>query len=132
MASETLAHTVLIMTRNLVLSTMFTAATLLTGCSQDTVKSISENAVESGLLVAAETIAVQLDGRLNPDGKLPVELVQEVLSAYDTIFEVSFQDADGDGFVDRNRVQISTNGVSACVRIKMAGTKVSTGVCPSP
>lgn len=120
------------MTRNLVLSTIFTAAILLTGCSQDTIKSISENAVESGLLVAAETIAKQLDGRLNPDGKLPVELVQEVLSVYGTLFEVSFQDADGDGFVDRNRVQISTNGVSACVRIKMSGTKVSSGVCPSP
>lgn len=132
MASETLAHTVLSMTRNLVLSTIFTAAILLTGCSQDTIKSITENAVESGLLVAAETIAKQLDGRLNPDGKLPVELVQEVLSVYGTLFEVSFQDADGDGFVDRNRVQISTNGVSACVRIKMSGTKVSSGVCPSP
>jgi hypothetical protein len=107
---------------------------LLTSCSQKTLSTIAGDATdfveETAVLVAAEAIARQLDDVVGPNGKIPVAKVQKVVAAYDTLAEVSFPDADGDGFVDGNRIQVSLNGVSACIRFETNGSEVSKGECP--
>ena len=106
---------------------------LLVSCSKETLTTIAEDAVdfagETALLVAAEAIASQLDGAVDPAGKISVAEVQKALAAYDTVAEVSFPDTDGDGFVDGNRIQISLKGASACVRFGTDGSNVAKGEC---
>lgn len=121
------------MTRPRTLLVVAIGALLLASCSKETISTIVDDAVdftgETALLVAAEAIASQLDGAVNPAGKIPVAEAQKALAAYDTIAEVSFPDADGDGFVDGNRIQISLKEASACVRFGTGGSEVSKGTC---
>lgn len=133
MANRERACTVSGMTRPRTLLVAAIGTLLLAGCSKETITTIADDAVdfagETALLVAAEAIASQLDGAVNPAGKISVAEVQKALAAYDTIADVSFPDADGDGFVDGNRIQISLKGASACVHFGADGSNVSKGEC---
>lgn len=134
MVNKHRADTVSGMTRTSALLLAALGTLLLTSCSKETFTTIAEDAVdfagETALLVAAEAIASQLDGTVDPDGRIPVAEVQKTLAAYDTLAEVSFPDANGDGFVDGNRIQISLQGASACVHFGTDGTNVAKGECP--
>jgi len=119
-------------TRALLLAALGTL--LFTSCSKETITTIAEDAVdfagETTLLIAAEAIASQLDGAVDPNGRIPVAEAQKALAAYDTLAEVSLPDGNGDGFVDGNRIQISLKGASACVHFGAEGTDVAKGECP--
>jgi len=103
------------------------------GCSAETVETIANEAVQFGgdtaVLVAAEAIGAQLQSKLDSDGKIPAEAVQSVLQAYDTVATVSAPDADGDGLIDGNQIQISLGESSACLRFEAGKSSVSKGAC---
>lgn len=114
-------------------NTLIALALVGAGCSAETVETIANEAVQFGgdtaVLVAAEAIGAQLQSKLDGDGKIPAGAVNSVLQAYDTVATVSAPDADGDGFIDGNRIQISLGESNACLRFEAGKSSVSKGAC---
>lgn len=91
----------------------------LTGCSEADLKSAAETAgkaAASGAVRAAgEAISAQIEGKL-VEGKLSVQEAERIIGSYQGVLDVSIEDADNDGFVDRG-IEIRVKDAVSCVRL---------------
>jgi hypothetical protein len=106
---------------------------VLMGCSSENMNAILDDAgklaSKTAVLAAGEAIAAQLEGKTVEGGRIPVGEAEKILPSYDALSTVLAPDADGDGFVDGNRIEIRVQEQAACIRFGTEGAKVLLGAC---
>ena len=108
---------------------------MLVGCSGENMSSILDDAgnlaAKTAVVAAGEAIAAQLEGKAVEGGKIPVAEAEKILPSYDALSTITAPDADGDGFIDGNRIEIKVQEQAACIRFGTEGAKVVLGSCAS-
>lgn len=109
-------------TATLVLLLLVTAAA--SGCSTASRDVITADLAKFGAdaAVAGVAAAIGADTQLvvGVDGRMPTAAVKDAVSAFRTVATINIPDADGDGFVDGNRIVIRIGSARSCIQFSTA------------
>lgn len=106
--------------------------------AKETASDVKDNAEEGMGVAQARAAAIALQGGLKAnqtardDGARSVKAINEVADKIPGSPEISgVEDADGDGFDDDGKVQVTVGDYSACLTIEANGTgsDISDGAC---
>lgn len=112
---------------------LITACLLCTSaCSVEAASEISKElasaAVDAASSAAADALRASLEDALLDEG-LPVEEVAAVAERFDVAADISYADADANGYVDGSLVSFTTAGRSFCIDMSAPAGSVSDGPC---